>query len=174
VSAVCYRNPLNQGPIPSRHTNPSSSINHLDRGLSRLNPKFFVWFFIPCDLVSLVLQAAGGALSATQAGTGNKSGVRISMAGLALQVVTLVLFVLLFAEYVARYVRKSTAGPLRPRMKMFLFFLFLSTILVLARCIYRIEELSDGYDGPLIRDEPLFMVLESAYVPPQLVCYRNL
>jgi len=143
---------------------PPSSINYLDRSLSHFNPKFFVWFFIPIDIVSLILQAAGGALSATQSGSGNKLGVRISMAGLILQVVTLVIFVALFIDYVVRYVRKSTAGPLQPRMKLFLSFLFLSIIFVLVRCIYRIDELRDGYDGPLIRNEPLFMVLEAAYV----------
>ncbi len=143
---------------------PPPSINHLDRSVSRLNPKFFVWFFIPCDIVSLILQAAGGALSATQASSGNKTGERISIAGLVLQVVTLVLFIIMFIEYVVRYVRKSTAGPLQPRMKLFLSFLLLSTILILIRCIYRIDELKEGYNGPLIRDEPLFMILESAYV----------
>ena len=86
------------------------------------------------------------------------------MVGLILQVVTLFLFVVLFADYVLRYVRKSTRGPLKPRMKLFLLFLFISTDLILARCIYRIKELKDGYSGPLIRDEPLFMILEAAYV----------
>ncbi|KAK0716327.1 RTA1 like protein-domain-containing protein [Lasiosphaeris hirsuta] len=148
----------------------SRTVNHLDRSQSHLNPKYFVWFFIPCDIVSLILQAAGGALSATQAGTGNKSGVKISMGGLVLQVVTLVIFITLFAEYVIRYTRKSTAGPLQPRMRLFLGFLFLSTIFVLVRCIYRIDELRDGYDGPLIRDEPLFMVLESAMMLLSVLC----
>jgi hypothetical protein len=95
------------------------------------------------------------------------------MAGLILQVVTLVIFVALFVEYVVRYVRKSTAGPLRPRMKLFLSFLFLSILFVLVRCVYRIDELRDGYDGPLIRNEPLFMVLEAAYVfPRSQACFQ--
>ena len=113
--------------------------------------------------MSLVLQAAGGALSSTQAGTGKKSGVQISMAGLILQVITLVIFVALFADYVLRYKKKSAASnPLQSRIKLFLGFLFLSIIFVLVRCLYRVDELRDGYDGPLIRNEPLFMVLEAA------------
>jgi len=156
--------PLDPPEVIFLKADPPSSINYLDRSLSHFNPKFFVWFFIPIDIVSLILQAAGGALSATQSGSGNKLGVRISMAGLILQVVTLVIFVALFIDYVVRYVRKSTTKPLQPRMKLFLSFLFLSIIFVLVRCIYRIDELRDGYDGPLIRNEPLFMVLEAAYV----------
>lgn len=138
------------------------SINNLDRSVSRFAPKLFVWIFIPCDIVSLVLQAAGGALSSTQAGTGNKSGVKISMAGLILQVITLVIFVGLFIDYVVRYRRRSAAGGLQRRVKIFLGFLFLSIIFILIRCIYRVDELQDGYDGPLIRNEPLFMILEAA------------
>lgn len=140
----------------------TKSVNNLDRSLSRFPPRLFVWVFIPFDIVSLVLQAAGGALSSTQSGTGNKSGVKISMAGLILQVITLVIFVGLFADYVVRYKRRSTAGPLRSRVKIFLSFLFLSIILILVRCMYRVDELRDGYDGPLIRNEPLFMGLEAA------------
>jgi hypothetical protein len=73
------------------------------------------------------------------------------------------IFVALVAEYVIRYVQKhSTGNPLQSRMKVFLGFLFISTIFVLVRCIYRIDELRDGYDGLLDRNEILFMVLESA------------
>lgn len=91
------------------------------------------------------------------------------MGGLILQVVTLGIFVVLFADYVVRYLRH----PLRPldtRLKVFLGFLFLAIVLVLVRCAYRIEELSDGYDGPLIRNEPLFVGLESVYVGPVPRC----
>ncbi len=84
------------------------------------------------------------------------------MAGLVLQVVTLAIFVVLFVEYVVRFVRKQGARALTQRMKLFLGFLLLAVVLILVRCVYRIDELSDGYDGPLIRDEPLFMVLEAA------------
>jgi hypothetical protein len=47
-------------------------------------------------------------------------------------------------------------------MKVFLSFLLPSILFVPVRCIYRIDELRDGYDGPLIRNEPLFMVVEAA------------
>ncbi|KAK0713416.1 parasitic phase-specific protein PSP-1 [Lasiosphaeria miniovina] len=146
------------------------TINNLDRSLSRFNPKFFVWIFIPCDIFSLILQAAGGALSSVQAGTGNKAGVRLSMVGLAFQVVTLVIFVGLFVDYVARYVHKSKGAPLPSRIKIFLSFLLLSILFILVRCVYRIDELSDGYDGPLIHDEKLFVGLESVMMLLAVFC----
>ena len=43
-------------------------------------------------------------------------------------------------------------------------FLSLAILLILIRCIYRIDELSDGYSGPLIHDEGLFVGLEGVYV----------
>lgn len=83
----------------------------------------------------------------------------MSMAGLIFQVITLVIFVGLFVDYVWRY-RSRYPGALASNMKIFLSFLLIAILLVLGRCAFRIDELSDGYDGPLIRDEPLFMVLE--------------
>ena len=47
---------------------------------------------------------------------------------------------------------------------MFVVFLSLAITLILIRCAYRIDELSDGYNGPLIHNEPLFIGLEGVYV----------
>ncbi|KAL8772412.1 MAG: hypothetical protein Q9209_002363 [Squamulea sp. 1 TL-2023] len=40
----------------------------------------------------------------------------------------------------------------------------ISITLILIRCIYRIDELSEGYTGPLIRNEGLFIGLEGVMV----------
>ncbi|KAH8882026.1 RTA1-domain-containing protein [Thozetella sp. PMI_491] len=148
----------------------SRTINHLDRAVSRFNPKIFIYTFIPSDILSLVLQAAGGALSATQAGTNNKTGVRISMAGLVLQVITLVLFMGLFLDYIFRYHRKSKAGQLSTSIKLFLTFLFLAVLVIFARCAFRVKELEDGYDGEMIHDEKGFMVLEAGMMVLAVYC----
>lgn len=50
--------------------------------------------------------------------------------------------------------------PVSRSFKIFVWFLSLSTLLILIRCIYRIDELSDGYNGPLIHDQGLFIGLE--------------
>ncbi|OAQ98793.1 hypothetical protein LLEC1_08171, partial [Akanthomyces lecanii] len=41
----------------------SKTIRHFAADLSRVRPQLFYWFFIPFDVVCLVLQAIGGALS---------------------------------------------------------------------------------------------------------------
>lgn len=94
-------------------------------------------------------------------------GVDISLAGLVFQVVTLALFCGLFADYLITCSRSSTARKrLTRRMLVFLTFMFLSVLLILVRCAYRIEELHEGYFSPLFRNQQLFIGLESALVFP--------
>jgi hypothetical protein len=55
--------------------------------LSWLSPKFITCLFVACDLVSLVLQAAGGALaSLANTPSQGQTGVNIMIAGLSTQV----------------------------------------------------------------------------------------
>ena len=137
-----------------------SRVIYLGPQYSRFSPKFYLWVFIPCDILSLVLQAAGGALSSGSGG-GSKAAVDVSIGGLAFQVFTLCIFIALVAEYVSRYVKASKSQTqLSGRFKIFSSFLALAILLILIRCAYRIDELSDGYNGPLIHNEPLFLGLE--------------
>lgn len=133
---------------------------YLGAQYARFPPKFYYWIFIACDLLSLILQATGGALSSVSSG-GSKAAVDVAIAGLSFQVFTLLIFILLALEYSVRY-RKAErdASPLPTKFKSFLGFLSLSILCILIRCIYRIDELSDGYNGPLIHDQGLFTGLE--------------
>lgn len=106
-----------------------------------------------------MLQGAGGALSTTSSGT-SQAGVNIALAGLAFQVFTLVMFSCFFGDYLVRLARSGTR--LDTRMKSFLGFLGVAVVLTLARCIFRVDELSEGYSGPLVADEGLFIGLEGA------------
>ncbi|KAH8193603.1 hypothetical protein TruAng_012234 [Truncatella angustata] len=142
----------------------ASSIKYFAPSLSRFPPNLFYWIFIPTDLVCLVLQAAGGALSTASAGTSD-TGVYMALVGLSLQVFAMVAFCGLFADYLIRYYRsdiyRSGEGiKLGRRPKLFFAFLALAILLILARCSYRLAELRDGYSGDLIRDEPMFIGLE--------------
>ena len=102
---------------------------------SRFPPVLFCWVFIPCDVVSLILQAAGGAMSASSNG-GNDAGVDIALAGLAFQVITLVFFSITVVDYMvlSRHIWQPTKLPMK--FKIFCGFLGLSTVLILTRCSY--------------------------------------
>jgi hypothetical protein len=135
-------------------------IVHLDRSLSRFSPKLLYWIFIPCDIVSLALQAGGGGASSQSSG-GNRTSVNVTLAGLSFQVFTLLCFIALSADYLVRYFRQNSLRATDRRVKLFLFFLALGIFLILLRCAYRIDELSGGYFGPLFHEQGPFIGLES-------------
>ncbi|KAK2594937.1 Envelope glycoprotein [Conoideocrella luteorostrata] len=141
----------------------SKTIVYLGPELSRFKPALFYWIFIPFDVVCLILQAAGGAMSTNSTGD-NKLGVNISMAGLALQVIVLTAFVVCFADYMIRYVRSGRARSFGWRLNTFLSGVTASILLILARCAYRVAELKDGYNGELIREEVPFIILEGVFI----------
>lgn len=138
------------------------SITYISPKHSRFNPRLFYYIFIPCDIISLILQAIGGAMSSTSNGSSN-NGVNIALAGLSFQVATLVVFVALTVDYFirSRKVWRSTRLPLK--FKVFLTFLTLATVLILIRCCYRVYELNEGYsrDSEALRDQTLFIALEA-------------
>ncbi|WYZ40748.1 hypothetical protein EsH8_IV_001089 [Colletotrichum jinshuiense] len=142
----------------------SRAIESFAPELSRIPTKVIYWLFISFDVFCLALQAAGGALSTTSLGSSD-TGVNLAMAGLVIQVVVLVAFCALFADYMIRYTRSSASRDLTRREKVFFGFLALAVVLILARCSYRVDELSEGYsNSEKITDEGLFIGLEGVLV----------
>lgn len=136
------------------------SINHYSPKFARFPPRYLYWVFIPFDIISLGLQGAGGGLSASSSGS-SQIGVDIAMAGLILQVVMLFVFLGLFSDFVIRYLSSDSARNIGTRGKLFFGFLLLAVLTILARCIFRADELKEGYtSGSLISNEGLFIGLE--------------
>ena len=130
---------------------------------SRFNPNYYYYGFIPCDFISLILQAVGGAISSsTDADSTN--GVNIALAGLSFQIVTLFVFAVLASDYAfrSRYAWKKSSTA--TSFKVFVIFVTLATVLIYIRCCYRIYELHQGYSrtSSALRDQSLFSALESA------------
>ncbi|KAF2011578.1 RTA1-domain-containing protein [Aaosphaeria arxii CBS 175.79] len=149
----------------------SQVIVQVDETKSRFKPKLYYWIFIPCDVVSLVLQAVGGAMSCLASNKDDvQVGVDISLAGLVFQVVTITCFCALFADYLVSCKRSGIWTTIDRRMKFFLIFLFLSILFILVRCVYRIVELREGYFSEMFREQPLFIALESAITSVAVVC----
>ncbi|KAH6897184.1 RTA1 like protein-domain-containing protein [Thelonectria olida] len=160
----------------------SKTINFFAPELSRFKPQLFYWIFIPMDIICLILQAAGGALSTSD--DSGDIGVDISMAGLILQVIVLAAFIVVFVDYIVRYMRSGVADSFGWRLNTFFGGLSASILLILTRCIFRVAELQDGYDGDLIKHEVPFIILEGVVIVlaalalcfghPGLVFNRNL
>ncbi|OOF89857.1 hypothetical protein ASPCADRAFT_519604 [Aspergillus carbonarius ITEM 5010] len=140
--------------------------------ISRLRPRTYTIVFVLCDLISLILQAAGGAITsiadADQADLA-QSGVNIMIAGLASQVASLVLFMGLCLDYAWR-VRKNSCD-LNPDVHMrdlrdsFIWKAFLgATLAIFIRSVFRVAELKGGFHSALANDEVDFMILEGAMI----------
>jgi hypothetical protein len=148
---------------------------------SRLKPNAYAYIFIPCDIVSLVLQGTGGGMAsvAAQTGTDPDPGTNIMVAGLAFQVFSLSVFMIFTGEFAWRARRWRSekreeggndggedveATELVPtskrRLVLFSSFFFLGTICIFTRCVFRCVELSEGWTGPLIKDEVTYIALE--------------
>lgn len=68
--------------------------------LSRFQPRTYTVTFISCDFASLILQSIGGGITATAGDQSiSSAGVHIMVAGLALQVFSLVVFMFLCLEF---------------------------------------------------------------------------
>ncbi|CZS91452.1 related to YER185w, Rta1p [Rhynchosporium graminicola] len=147
---------------------------------SRIAPETYTRFFIPCDLVSLLLQAAGGGIasSASHQHKSTKIGDHIMVAGLAFQVATLFIFMVLCADFAIRTSRRykslgEAAFDQNPhfvtlrhslKFKGFLAALTLATICIFWRSVYRVAELAQGWTGDLIKRQWLFVGFEGVMV----------
>ncbi|KAM0407482.1 hypothetical protein ACHAPD_012152 [Fusarium lateritium] len=145
------------------------SIEHYGPSLARFPTKYFAWVFVPMDIVSLILQGTGGGLSASSSGA-SQVGVDVAMAGLILQVIMLVAFSVLFADYMIRYLGHKTSRTLGSRDTLFFAFLAIAVLATLARCIFRADELKEGYQGELIKHEDLFIALEGVLIVVAVFC----
>ena len=138
---------------------------------SRLKPALYTYIFVACDILSMILQGAGGALSAT-ADHGSDlldTGTDIMIAGLVSQVVTLFIFALLAGDFfIAVYKHRGELTPPAKRLlaswrfRSFVGAVVQSFLFIFVRCAYRIAELEGGWGSEIMRDEPEFVVLESA------------
>lgn len=141
-----------------------------------LKPMWYSYIFITCDVISLVIQAAGGGIAASnvrlyKSGT---DGTHIMVAGLAFQVFSMSIFLLLFFHFLFKisyfnrkvhnelpFNSKYTELRARPYFKYFPMIIIAAVTFVYVRCIYRVVELAEGWSGFLITHEIYFMILDA-------------
>ncbi|KAL2073396.1 hypothetical protein VTL71DRAFT_10720 [Oculimacula yallundae] len=158
-------------------------VNIYGENLSRFKPRTYTLFFVTCDLICLVLQALGGAL-ASMADTKSQAdlGKNIMMAGLVFQVVSLTCFATAATEFGLRVWKAQ--GQWNPRylrivatrlFKAFLIGLAVATVTIFIRSVYRIAELSGGFNSHLFTDDEVaFMILEGVMIITACGCLTAL
>ncbi len=125
------------------------------------------------DFISLLLQGAGGGIaSAANDQSQSDEGRGIMLAGVVFQVVSLLVFMGLWLEFVFRLRRTSESSrdirfvELRSTNKFtwFQYALGAAVVLIFIRSVYRVAELQQGFDGPIANNELSFMILEGPMI----------
>ncbi|KAF9041127.1 RTA1-domain-containing protein [Hymenopellis radicata] len=161
-------------------------VRIMGQGYSRLSPRYYSIIFVSCDVISLVVQGAGGGIAAS----GNtledaNMGGNIMLGGIVFQLVVMTLFLFLAAEFFYRFFTDSPiAGRafarvetedshvtltnsgyrLSRNMRLMLVALFFNTACLYIRAIYRTIELAGGWHGAIIETEIWFNIFDGAMV----------
>jgi hypothetical protein len=138
--------------------------------LSRLHPRLYTRIFITCDMVSIILQAAGGGIAS---GAPNSRilgiGKNVMLAGLATQLATLLIFGALAADFAfSVYKNRRSLHPATTelrrdwRFEVFVAALYIAYGAILLRCCYRVAELCGEWGSSTMHGVALFVGLDSS------------
>ncbi|KAJ5692836.1 RTA1-domain-containing protein [Penicillium macrosclerotiorum] len=143
---------------------------------SMLSPKLYLWIFCTCDVVSLIIQAAGGGMASSESNEVNGDtapGTNTMVAGIVFQLVSLTIFVVCAADFLRRslhlgHLRTLTTGKLSYQLGA----MVLSVVCIYIRSIYRTIELSQGWSGYLITHESYFIGLDGVMMVIAVVVFN--
>ncbi|KAI4101561.1 MAG: hypothetical protein L6R37_004887 [Teloschistes peruensis] len=140
---------------------------------SPLKPKFYLYIFIAVDIVSLGIQAAGGGKAAVAfaKGTDTKIGTDIMVAGIIFQMVSIIVFELLFCLVTLKALPQIKASR---SLSLLCGATTISVACVLVRSVYRTIELLQGWRGYLITTERYFIALDGTMILIALLVYNVL
>ncbi|KAK4182329.1 RTA1 like protein-domain-containing protein [Podospora australis] len=123
--------------------------------------------FVAGDVLSFLTQSAGGGLLAKAETQKEKDlGTSVVLAGLAIQIVFFGLFIVTTILFDIRMRRRPTSRSFQvvANWKQLIFALYLSSVLVLVRSVFRMIEFGAGKDSVLMQKEVFLLVLDGALI----------
>lgn len=140
----------------------SALIFRLGRQYSFLPPTIVLWFFITSDVIATITQVAGAAIIGKRESDRKdpKIGNDILLGGLAFQVFTMGVYVILSATFLFR----ARAAIRAARLVLFTTVFAAATVLIYLRTCFRLAETAQGLGGKLQSNEIYFACLEFAPV----------
>jgi hypothetical protein len=144
----------------------AQSVGYTDRARTWNRPKLILWGFVACDVVSTIMQVAGAALIG-YAESNRKDATtpnNILLAGLAFQSFAFLVFISVLCLFVGSLRSDKTFGPSLGGKKTFVIALFVASLLILLRILFRLAETAQGVFGYLMVHEAFFGALEFAPV----------
>ncbi|OCH96125.1 RTA1-domain-containing protein [Obba rivulosa] len=156
-------------------------VEQLGPQYSRLTPKLYSKVFITSDILCLAIQAIGGGQAAGASSASDTSadiGGWIMLGGIVLQMLSLLVFAILATDFLFRFrsekpfhqdveVQAPPKGPREdadPKIEVLIRGISICTFFLSVRAVYRIVELSDGFDGTVIRTQIYFDIFDGAMV----------
>ncbi|KAJ5131231.1 uncharacterized protein N7515_007270 [Penicillium bovifimosum] len=140
--------------------------------LSLVPVKWMTKIFVTGDVLSFLLQCAGGGLMSTGSSM-HETGSNVTIGGLIIQLLFFGFFVIVTTVFHARINRQPTSksqadrdltrgdGWKRRNWVTILVGLYLVSILILVRSIFRLVEYIQGYDGYIMTHEVFMYVFDA-------------
>jgi len=124
----------------------------------------YLYIFCTADVASLIIQAVGGASASAAFSnhTNTVPGTHTMLAGIVVQFISLLIFVVLFTWVIIRALKTKAYMMHARKMRLIVGGTCLSVAVVLIRSVYRTIELSQGWTGYLITRERFFVSLDGA------------
>ncbi|KAJ7064293.1 RTA1-domain-containing protein [Mycena amicta] len=154
-------------------------IRRLGPCYSRLTPRAYTRIFLTCDMISLLIQAAGGGIAAStnprkpNAAKTQNLGGNIMLVGIIFQLLSLCVYSFFGLQFIRNYrasrparpmISSTERGVLTGRIRLMLWALVVSTSVLLVRSVYRTIELADGWTGQVITTEFWFNMFDGGMV----------
>lgn len=144
--------------------------------VSPISANMYLYIFCTADIISLVVQAVGGASAAIayeKTPPGNTdTGTHIMVAGILFQLAAIIVFCALFTIVIMRAL-KSNGNMLREKkVQAIIAATIFSVVCIVIRSIYRTIELLQGWTGYLITTQRFFIALDGAMMVLALAVFN--
>ncbi|KAK5113242.1 hypothetical protein LTR62_003578 [Meristemomyces frigidus] len=142
---------------------------------SRLRPGLYTAIFISCDLLSILIQAGGGGIAASDQSNLVKIGDNLIVTGISVQVATMFVCLCLAADFgwqVLKHHKLRLPGReeveegerLPGSFRYYAICSGVAFVLIFIRCVYRVPEMAGGWGNPLMRNQAEFMVFDGGMI----------
>ncbi|KAI9928007.1 hypothetical protein ASPWEDRAFT_42173 [Aspergillus wentii DTO 134E9] len=130
---------------------------------SIIRRKWLTKIFVLGDVISFMMQGAGGGIMSSGSASSMSTGENIIIGGLVVQLLFFSLFLITALIFHLRMREKPTSSASRPDIpwEKHLFALYGGSILILVRSVFRLIEYAQGNDGYIVSHE-VFLYLFDA------------
>jgi hypothetical protein len=142
---------------------------------SIISARMYLFIFCTCDIISLVIQAIGGAQASAAVSADpprqSKTGTNIMVAGIVFQTASITVFAFFFIDFLRR-AKKLHVGILTRKVKTLIWATTFSGAMIYIRSIYRTVELAQGWTGYLITREGYFLGFDGSLMILAVVVFN--